>query len=100
MKLIAEFAPESIAAKLSGERERLKAVGILREAFAASGSYISPQSRSAFGKDEAEWLRPRLGTSVLGATGAILTFKAFDEWPPTGGRYAMVIMCMGITELL
>ena len=37
----------------------------------------------------------RRNHDVIGATGAILTVKALYELGRTGGRYALVTMCIG-----
>jgi acetyl-CoA C-acetyltransferase len=64
------------------------------EAFAAQALAVT----KALGLDPAR-VNPNGGAIALGhpvgATGAILTVKALDELERTGGRYALVTMCIG-----
>jgi acetyl-CoA C-acetyltransferase len=64
------------------------------EAFAAQALAVSRE----LGFDPAK-VNPNGGAIALGhpvgATGAILTVKALHELERTGGRYALVTMCIG-----
>ena len=64
------------------------------EAFAAQACAVSKE----LGLDSAK-VNPNGGAIALGhpigATGAILTIKALYELKRTGGRYALVTMCIG-----
>ncbi|MGH7715986.1 MAG: acetyl-CoA C-acyltransferase, partial [Vulcanimicrobiaceae bacterium] len=64
------------------------------EAFAAQACAVSKE----LGLDPAK-VNPNGGAIALGhpigATGAILTIKAIYELKRTGGRYALVTMCIG-----
>jgi acetyl-CoA C-acetyltransferase len=64
------------------------------EAFAAQACAVSRE----LGLDPAKVNPSGSGISLghpVGATGAIITIKAIDELHRTGGRYALVTMCIG-----
>ena len=65
----------------------------VNEAFAAQALAVPPSS--AFRRNGPTRRQRHLPGHPLGATGAILVVKALYELRRTGGRYALVTMCIG-----
>jgi len=66
----------------------------LNEAFAAQAAYCIRELGLDIEKVNPNGSGIALGHPV-GATGAIMTVKAMEELERTGGRYAIVTMCIG-----
>ena len=68
----------------SNEAFAAQAIGVSQAISASTPQKINPERR-----------RGRRSAIPIGATGAILTVKAMYELQRTGGRYALVTMCIG-----
>ena len=66
----------------------------VNEAFAAQALAVAADLGLPTGQDNPNGGGISLGHPI-GATGAILTVKALYELQRTGGRYALVTMCIG-----
>jgi len=94
----AALSDEALKAKTAEFKDRLAKGAtlddVLNEAFAAQALAVTQQ----LGLDPAKVNPNGSGISLghpIGATGALIAVKALYELQRTGGRYALVTMCIG-----